>query len=225
MESVKLLECAYGKKIEAVDNGAGQFVTTHNKLSNIINQIGMSYTTDFVVNIPERPDFVCICTMTDPRNNRTVTAVGEVSSRNMYNDFDRLHPAYTAFIRAFDRAAIQILEIKESLYSYSEISKEMIFRKANSDKTKGQKATQAPKPEEKNKPVGNENVSTGVNRPCMPRELGETILIGSLKGRKYEDVKNTAAMTGFIQMLKRAPEVEYGTAEENAQAKFFKKLS
>lgn len=228
MKQVKLLECAYGKKLEAVDNDAGQFITTHNKLLNVISQIGISYTIDFVVNVPERPDFVCICTMTDPRNSRSVTAVGEVTSKNTYNDFDRLHPAYTASIRAFDRAAIQILEIKESLYSYSEISKEMFFGKANPNKMKNQKAAQNPRPEEKqdkDKPVDNKNVSSGTNRPCMPIELGETILIGSLKGRKYDEVKDTTAMTGFIQMLKQTPEAEYGTAEENAQAKFFRKLS
>jgi hypothetical protein len=228
----KMLECVYGKRIETVGNSTGQFITTHNKLLAVVNSLGASYTVDFVTEIPEKLIYVCTCKMTDPRSLRTVTAVGEVAPGSLYNDFDRLHPAYTASVRAFDRAAIQMLEIKENLYSYSEISKEMFFgngkkenpeRQTNAGMAKQQKREETGQ-EPKNTPAANEPAGNRPDRPCMPKELGDTILTGSLQGKKYEEVKNTPAMTQFINFLKERPNMTYGDELKDAQAKFFRKL-
>ena len=203
-------------------------VVSHKTLQNVVNTRNISYTFTFaspaVSKINNNDTVIATCTMNDPITKRTVSAVGDASKLSCITELEKKYPALIATNRAFDRAAIQMLAFKETVYSSSEISALKECGKATAPEA--QKAEEPAQPEAPKEEASKEAVQTVTKegRPDLPEGIEDIIQIGYVKGKSYAEIKDTKDMTKLISFLKSHPNLEYPREEQQAQAEWFRTL-
>lgn len=95
--------------------------------------------------------FVVFCTMTGDNDSRRVEAIGEASEASLESNIARMYPVLMATQRAFDRAAIRILDFPGKAFSDSEIETHAASpsTKQDSKPSGSEKATEKRKEAEK----------------------------------------------------------------------------
>lgn len=214
-----------------------KYMVYHKTLQNVMNVRNISY--EFrkmdIENYEGTSTVVCICNMSDPVTKRSVSGVGEASKPNCISEIERKYPVTIAANRAFDRAAIQMLGFKETVYSVSEISiLKTIPAKKKTENIQQTASVQENVPVQQNAPVqptapAQQPAQTPAtpekkSRPDMPDGISDTIMIGYLKGKSYKEIKDTESITKLIGFLKSHPNLEYPDEAKQKQAEWLRAL-
>ena len=158
------------------------YVVKHTDLERIITRLKVNYRYQNIY--CDQNHIVIECTMTIPGSTNNIIELGEIVNETMYSKRAKLYPFTYAYRRAFDRAAIKLLDFdEEHVIADSEFNSASIKKSTKSNNSETQKQNETDKSAES--------------------EIKDdtTLLFGNMKGKTYGEVKNTAEFKKFLQWV------------------------
>lgn len=201
---MKVLTNRDGNQILAEERN-GYYLVEHAALKKLINKNKISFSYRIVSAEVEHVIYHCI--MKDPGSGRTVEGIGETMIDTLTTNREKRNIIKIAANRAFDDAALTLLDFEEQIYS-----NEGLTRKPKQSEAETVKAENEIKEESEQKKM-----------PEMPEGLPDILLVGPLRGKKYSEMKDTTEMHSFIKYIKENPQLLYG-GDIKRQVDFLKTL-